>query len=99
MSIASEALAWQRRGALGEAVKRKRPAAPVPPGVRQMRRLQLGGDGREGRGQIGADRTQHGDGGNCNQSSDKSILNRRSAVLILQKLGQSRKHNGYTKGH
>src|ERR1041384_5633337 len=80
--------------------KRRRPAAPS--GTTERRRkltdddegLQLRGDRRKRRGQVGADRAEHSHGRNRDQSSDKAVLDRRRPILVLQELGENRKHTG-----
>src|SRR5690242_13215303 len=50
----------------------------------RRRALQIVGDGAERSRQIGADGAENGDGGNRNQSSNKTVLDGGGAVIITQ---------------
>ena len=56
--------------------------------------LQLVGDRRERRGEVGAYRAQHGNRGNRDESGNKAVLDRRGPILVVEELDQSRKHPG-----
>src|SRR5437763_11146505 len=89
-----------RHQAQNWAQKKRRPAAPS--GAAGLRRkltdddesLQLRGDRRKRCSQVGADRAEHSHGRNRDQSGDKAILDRRRPILVLQELGENRKHGG-----
>jgi hypothetical protein len=81
------------------AVHKKTPGSACAIG-RQLsddaRSLQLGCDGRECRGQVGADCAQDSYRSNRDQSGDQAVLNCGRPVLIIQELGQGRKHIGFS---
>src|ERR1700720_1011566 len=56
--------------------------------------LELVGNRREGRGEVGADRAQHGNRGNRDESGNKDVLDRRGAILVLEELDHRRKNTG-----
>ena len=60
----------------------------------QLQGLQLARDGVERRADIGAHRSQHSHDRNRDQSGNEAVLDRRRTIVILQELGQSRKHTG-----
>ena len=60
--------------------------------------LQLVGDRRERRGEVGTDGAQHGNRGNRDEGGNKPVLDRRGAILVLEELDHSRKHTGSSFG-
>jgi hypothetical protein len=55
--------------------------------------LQVVGDRREGRGEVGADSAQHGDRRDRDQGGNETVLDRRGTIRVSQKIDQSRKYN------
>jgi hypothetical protein len=80
---------------IGGNYQRKRPGdTEAPPGVLTHFRqgLELAGDGLERRAEVGADGAHHGHRSDGNQRRDQTVLDRRCAVFVLQKLQDGRKH-------
>src|SRR5436305_385135 len=76
--------------------KEKRPAALCHRASTE-RSLQLGGDGRERRSQVGADRAEHSHSRDRNQGGDQAVLDGCRSVFVLQEFGETRKHRGFSR--
>jgi hypothetical protein len=55
-------------------------------------RLQVAGDRVENAAEIGANQLERSDGGNRNQRGDKAVLDRSSAVFVLNELCEGAEH-------
>src|SRR4029077_1604903 len=55
-------------------------------------RLQAGSDPAEGFAQVGTDRTHNGDGGDCDERSNKPIFDCGNPRLVLDQLGKKYAH-------